>query len=287
VTNVQRKYPTASKPKLAPNQQEITVITTYVEPPEPVEITVIHGDMLAGMDSQETAHHKAAHAVGKRPPKTTWQSIVTVGGGRGFLVVSDATDDKFVITAAHCLPNLPPPFYSGELEERTYRNLLGPIGEEPTVWAECLFVDPIADIAVLGTPDDQALFDQAEAYENFLNGMRPLLIRAALPYEPGWMYSLDGRLFSCRTQSGGRMYLSKATKGIQGGMSGSPILARDGKAIGILCTAHGESDPSSDINDADLRESMMNPILSSHLPGWLLRELKVPAKPSRRPAAPK
>jgi hypothetical protein len=36
------------------------------------------------------------------------------------------------------------------LQERTYRALLGPLGAEPTVWAECLVADPIVDIAVLG-----------------------------------------------------------------------------------------------------------------------------------------
>jgi hypothetical protein len=28
------------------------------------------------------------------------------------------------------------------------------------VWAECLFVDPIADLAVLGAPDSQELHDK-------------------------------------------------------------------------------------------------------------------------------
>jgi len=38
-------------------------------------------------------------------------------------------------------------------EERTYPNLLGPLGKtEPMVWAECLFGDPVADIAILGQP---------------------------------------------------------------------------------------------------------------------------------------
>jgi hypothetical protein len=35
--------------------------------------------------------------------------------------------------------------------------LLGPLKGKRTVWATCLFVDQIADIAVLGQPDNQAL----------------------------------------------------------------------------------------------------------------------------------
>jgi len=38
--------------------------------------------------------------------------------------------------------------------DRTYKRLLGTLdAKELTVWAECLFVDPIADLAVLGVPD--------------------------------------------------------------------------------------------------------------------------------------
>lgn len=47
----------------------------------------------------------------------------------------------------------------------TYKNFLGPLGGKRQVWAECLFVDPIADIAVFGTPDTQDLYEQADAYD--------------------------------------------------------------------------------------------------------------------------
>ena len=33
------------------------------------------------------------------------------------------------------------------------------------VWAECLFADPVADIAVLGVPDEQYLSSEAAAFE--------------------------------------------------------------------------------------------------------------------------
>jgi hypothetical protein len=59
-----------------------------------------------------------------------------------------------VITAAHCLTDallangtggLPPPHPGRYLEEQTYRELLGPLGADPTVWATCLFVIGLAD----------------------------------------------------------------------------------------------------------------------------------------------
>ena len=79
-------------------------------------------------------------------------SVITVGDGRGFVV--EGAGERLVITAAHCLPSLPPAGPSFGLEARTYGPLLACRGEEPRAWAVCRFVDPIADIAVLGSPDD-------------------------------------------------------------------------------------------------------------------------------------
>jgi hypothetical protein len=84
-----------------------------------------------------------------------------------------------IITAAHCLPNLPPAHPFSYLEERTYQALLGPLGVKPTVWTECLFADPVADIAILDSPDNQALYEQAEAYEALVAAMTPLAIADA------------------------------------------------------------------------------------------------------------
>lgn len=50
---------------------------------------------------------------------------------------------------------MPPCLSAAHDRERTYANLIGPLGAEPTVTAECVFVDPVADISVLGSPDGQ------------------------------------------------------------------------------------------------------------------------------------
>ena len=88
------------------------------------------------------------------------RAVITVGEGRGFVV--EGGRQRLVITAAHCLSHFPPCAAFSQLEERTYQDLLGPLGEPPKVWAECLFADPIGDIAVLGSPDSQALSEQSE-----------------------------------------------------------------------------------------------------------------------------
>ena len=74
--------------------------------------------------------------------------VVQVNDARGFVV--GGNDRRFVLTAAHCLPKLPPAHALSYLAERTHKNLLGPLGGRKTVWAECLFADPISDVAVLG-----------------------------------------------------------------------------------------------------------------------------------------
>src|SRR5206468_9078646 len=76
--------------------------------------------------------------------------VITVGSARGFVV--EAAGERLVITAAHCLPFLPPAQSFFGPKERAYGRLLAPLGEEPRAWAVCRFVDPVADITVLGSP---------------------------------------------------------------------------------------------------------------------------------------
>ena len=88
------------------------------------------------------------------------RAVVRVGDGRGF--VSECLNwhgrpERIVITAAHCLPKLPPCHLTSLYNDRTYK-LLGPLGGDLTAWAYCLFADPTVDIAVLGFPDDPGIY---------------------------------------------------------------------------------------------------------------------------------
>jgi hypothetical protein len=123
------------------------------------------------------------------------RSILAVGpdGGRGFVVDIDA--DLLVVTAAHCLPRLPDAGVP-DTEELTFFELLGPLGGRPMVAAECKFVDPVSDLAVLGAPDNQALTAYFSDYENLLASATPLRI-ADVEGKPGeesrgWLLSLGG-----------------------------------------------------------------------------------------------
>ena len=92
------------------------------------------------------------------------RAVLTVGtdGGRGF-VIEMRDGNRLVLTAAHCLPAMPVA-HPWANDSRTWR-VLAPLGEKPSIIAECCFVDPVADIAVLGPPGDM---DFTGAYDTFM-----------------------------------------------------------------------------------------------------------------------
>jgi hypothetical protein len=127
------------------------------------------------------------------------RAVIRVGEGRGFVV--KGRWDYFVITAAHCLPFVPRCDSVALIAERIYQNLLAPLGQAPTVSAECMFMDPIADIAVLGPPDKQALCEQSDAYQELLADMSALPILAKAPDKgKALLLSLAGNWFACDTE---------------------------------------------------------------------------------------
>jgi S1-C subfamily serine protease len=137
------------------------------------------------------------------------------------------------------------------------------------VWAECLFADPIADIAVLGAPDNQDLCEQATAYEELVGDTTPLKIGVAFAPNtptPVSLIALNGQIITGTVRHlGGRLWIDETSKPIIGGMSGSPVLDKDGAAIGIVS--------QSSITDG-IDSGGMSPRLIAHLPGGLLVSLR-------------
>jgi S1-C subfamily serine protease len=225
----------------------------------------------------------------QRPDRT--DAVVSVGkGGRGFIIEADQR--RYVITAAHCLRRLPPAHSFAYTKELRYRRLLGPLSaRRRTVWAECVFLDPVADIAVLSEPHSQELFNEYEAYASLTDPVTPLPLgtltfvqrERQLPEGPvsrfggairlpreaeasGWILSLDRRWVACTVKSiGGRAAsVEKSDAPIEFGMSGSPILGPDGRAIAVA--SGGE---------------VSNPLLADVLPGWLLRAVSLTPSPAQ------
>jgi hypothetical protein len=174
-------------------------------------------------------------------------AVLQVGHGRGFVV--HGKHDRLVITAAHCLPELPPAHPASYNHERTWK-LLALLGEKPAVLTECLFVDPIVDVAVLGSPDNQQLFDEARAYDELVGSVRPFHIGRARPRVDVLVLTLDSRWTKLTVERNGHWLWSGP--GFEPGMSGSPIVSLDGHAIGVVST--GGMNP-------------MNPVLTEALPG--------------------
>jgi hypothetical protein len=192
--------------------------------------------------------------------KKAKRAVLRVGGGRSFAVEYRnylGHIERIVITAAHCLPHLPPAHPAAYAEEFTYRALLGPLGGKRTVWAECLFVELMADIAVLGHPDHPDLTDQADAYDRLLGGMAALRVADA-PAQgeellthgdmkfrkptpgvgPAYVLPLRSRWLPGTVSHSAKWLNFNPPDSIKSGMSGSPILSATGEAIGLISTNH-------------------------------------------------
>ena len=197
-------------------------------------------------------------------------SVIQVGDGRGFIVESQDAINSWIITATHCLPTLPPA-HPGAIWSGTYKNLLGPLDGERRVWAECVFADPVADIAVLTGPDDQELSDKAAAFvELILKPSKAFRVKAPSKTRLRvWLLTPANVWTSCQAELVCEsLSIRGANQGIVGGMSGSPILDDEGDAIGLVSTSGGAPDTVHTAGDVE-------PCLREALPGWLLRRLGV------------
>jgi hypothetical protein len=212
------------------------------------------------------------------------RAILAVGAGRGFLVRTALEQPTFIVTAAHCLPHLPPAHPASFAEERTYFRLLGELGTDPSVAAEVVFVDPVADIAVLEQPDDQTFFEEADAFEALVCDRPRFRVRThlrALP-ERGALFSQSGLWGSCEIVGlRGRRWLdihAAAADGHAPGTSGSPIIASDGHAIGVISSSQlapvvvGTVVVGRDTSDVSTHGTQ-DPMLGATLPRWVLAAL--------------
>jgi len=180
------------------------------------------------------------------------RAAIKVGGGRGFVteviyridrrvlsrklqwISARFITERIVMTAAHCLPHLPPAYPNDSVQERTYSALLGPLTDaKPSIMTECLFVDPVADIAILGEPDDQIYGDANLQFNEFINSTQVLRIGdfpARAIRTKGLILSLKGHWEKCvveRSRSFNLFSMRDLWIGearLIGGMSGSPIL---------------------------------------------------------------
>lgn len=219
-------------------------------------------------------------------------SVARVGSGRGFVVEHRVYFDfgegyrklcrKVVVTASHCLPRSPKVLSAVDYKMATYPNLLAPLGEEPSVWAECLFFDPVADVAVLGEPDSQELGEESDEFGRLVNGCKPFAISMPESGE-GRMLALDGETWQptpliLHTTVWGTALSTGPTLA---GQSGSPILDAEGRAVALVSV--GAETVGNGVRTP--MESGPQPVLKLALPPWLLKATKgVSRKVSKKEA---
>jgi len=219
-----------------------------------------------------------------RPPAPN--CVVKVDGGRDFIIVHHAkvpnftrrkgirarscAEKRMIITASQCLPNVPAPDKAPDYIDRTFLDLVASLdNSHRDISVECVFVDPIADIAVLGCPDAQQLNDKADAFNAMIEEPPALRIGHARSGK-GWILSLQGRRIRTDVQLHVNRYGPSLFIGpTEPGMSGSPILNDAGRAIGVVALG------SDATNASGVRRNERvgpQPKLIRSLPGWLLND---------------
>jgi hypothetical protein len=202
--------------------------------------------------------------------------VVKVGDGRGFCVELRVKHPHFrrlishrvIVTAAHCLPNLPPAHPGAYTEERTFTKLVGTLdGSKKDIWTECLFADPVADIAVLGCPDGQEFYEQAEAYDALMESA-PIVRVGSARSGTGYILSLQGKWKPTEL----KLHHTIRGNGLSSGptipgQSGSPILNATGHAVAVVSIA---CETTNSKGQRENREAGPQPILKEQLPVWMM-----------------
>jgi hypothetical protein len=218
------------------------------------------------------------------------RAVVRVEDGRGFVMeISEANPRKekvlyegkmtrprpvitrrVIVTAAHLLPNLPPAHGDPRPEDKIYP-VVGPLDcETPSIKTECLFANPVADLAILGEADVE-VYEEGENEDAFLDLVEEAialsLTRLTNPLS-GWLLSLDNQWAPCTLKLRHGLWISDAVE-LKCGMSGSPILLKDGGVGGVVSNF-----VVKDMKTGAGIQGGPQPWLPHALPGWMLAGLR-------------
>jgi S1-C subfamily serine protease len=159
---------------------------------------------------------------------------LTRRSGQGVLVPSG-----YILTAAHCVKwsghgdMALGDFFFETIKTRDGRTLKGSLHA----------AEPVADIAVIGAPDDQALPADCFAYLDFTETTEavPLFRRALRPAQSLAVQVLThkgqwvvGTVTNCSIKLSVGTLVLKTNQQIKGGTSGGPVVTESGELIGLV-----------------------------------------------------
>jgi S1-C subfamily serine protease len=189
-------------------------------------------------------------------------------GGQGVLVPGG-----FVLTAGHCVA------WSLEggmaLGDRYFERIVTPGGADFRL--EVLAVEPVSDIAVLGTVDGQVLPEDAMAFDEWCDETAPVRVSCddfdlgvavpvhILAHTRAWIRARATRYGFGSEGPDGRVWFA-AEHAIESGTSGGPVIDGSGYLVGVVSFAGGTD------GDAGFDGRMPRPHLA--LPSWIWRHIQ-------------
>lgn len=188
--------------------------------------------------------------------------VILKKGGLGVLV-----SDNLIMTAAHCIDcNCEGYMALGDYFIEEIKT-----AQEKVLKVSPLAVEPICDIAVLGSMDNQSFFDEARQFEVFCENTKsvPLCVSEIEPNEifPVHTFTHKGTWVEGRAKyfSKNSPFLSiEYEEQIEGGTSGGPIINNYGELVGIVST------PSTVNGSDNFNGYAPRPNLT--LPVWVYRQ---------------
>jgi len=185
-------------------------------------------------------------------------------GGQGVLV-----SGNLIITAAHCVDFK----CEGEMALGDYFIEKIKAGKRELKVAP-LAVEPVSDLAVLGSLDEQEFAKEAEDFEKFCEHTNPLPVcRRDFELFQGFRVHIythkrtwvTGSAMQCCKDA--QSLFVETDDQIEGGTSGGPIINDSGELVGIVST-------SSDTGEGQRKSSGSSPRPHLALPVWVCRQIE-------------